>query len=71
MFCLVNVEFSLLYFQNSRLTRQIYINDFLNNPVEPKEDTAENENITTDDLTIDEEDEIDIIYDLDKGMYDV
>ena len=32
---------------------------------------AEHENITTNDLNIDEEDEIDIIYDLDKGMYDV
>ena len=32
---------------------------------------AEHDNITTDDLNIDEEDEIDIIYDLDKGMYDV
>ena len=29
---------------------------------------TEHENITTDDLNIDEDDEIDIIYDLDNGV---
>ena len=44
--------------------------DFLNKPVEPKEDMTEHENLTTENLIIDEDDEIDIIYDLDKGVYD-
>ena len=33
------------------------------------ETTIEHEEITTDEIKIDEEDEIDIIYELDKGMY--
>ena len=34
-----------------------------------QDDTIEHEKITTDEVKIDEEDEIDIIYELDKGMY--